>query len=419
MSKAQPSIVSDYAPSIAEVSKTHFGDIAIYYLHDPNCDICKIEWVFETGTSKQDLSLQASFATNLLLEGTKDYNSKQFAQKLDELGAYFGVECGKDYTSFTLHVLNYNLKEALELIHPIFVEPTLDKIEFDKLLIESRQEFEHNLHNAGFLARQKLRQNLYLDHPYGKLAELTSYEQIKHSDIISYVSKNILGKQYKLFLSGDASDKVLSTLEKIVSSHNQLSAYAKENQFKINSKLGLTKITHKPAKQDSIRMGFNIPDQSHHDFLKLNLLNTILGGYFGARLMQNIREEKGWTYGINSSISPGKHACSLLIATDVLSGKGEACMEEIKNEFEKLQNDLISPRELNNVISYVRGNLLRSFDGVFQQMDRFQSTHLFGLDTQHYLDYLELLNSITRGSIQDTAKKHLISDSITKVLVSN
>jgi len=418
MNTVQPPIVSDFTPSIAQISREQFNEVEVHYLHDSNCEICKIEWVFETGTSNQNKSLQANFAVNLLLEGTPEYNSKQFAQKLDELGAYFGVECGKDYSSFVLHVLYSNLEEALDMIYPIFIEPTLDEVEFNNFLSESKQEFEHNLHNTGFIARQKLRRQLYNGHVYGKLASIKSFNNINLADIKEYASKNILQKEYKLFLSGKIDEKVLKLLKTKITTSGKLGTSSTTSLGEIIPKSGLNLLHHDTAKQDAVRLGINIPNQGHPDFLILNLINTILGGYFGARLMQNIREEKGWTYGINSSIVPGKHVCSLMIGTDVLQNKGQDCITEIKKEINLLQDNTISDKELSKVSAYIKGNLLRSFDGVFQQMDRYQSTYLFGLTTQHYLDYMNLLSTVSAKGIQEVAKKHLNTEMFTEVLVS-
>jgi zinc protease len=353
------------------------------------------------------------------LEGTQEYNSKQFAQKLDELGAYFGVDCGKDYSSFTLHVLNKNLEEALNLIYPIFIEPVFDPNEFENLVIESKQDFEHNLHNTGFIARQELKKLMYQGHPYGKLADMKSFDKITLQDIKEYATKNILQKKYKLYLSGKVDHTVLQLLENKIKSNGKLENTSTTPLIKTSSISGLTSLTHGVAKQDAVRIGLNIPNQDHPDFLTLNLINTILGGYFGARLMQNIREEKGWTYGISSSIVPGKQVCSLMIGTDVLLDKGEDCIAEIKKEVNLLRNTPVSDQELSTVNSYIKGNLLRSFDGVFQQMDRHQSTHLFGLTTQHYTDYMKLLNTVTPKQIQEVTNRHLDPSTFTEVLVSN
>jgi zinc protease len=419
MSIIQPPITSDFIPSIAKILVEQFGDVEVHYLNDENCEICKIEWIFETGTSNQSKSLQANFAINLLLEGTPQHNSKQFAQKLDELGAYFGVECGKDYSSFTLHVLDSNLEQALDLIYPIIIEPLLIQEEFDNLLTESKQEFEHNLHNIGFIARQKLRRQLYTGHVYGKLASSESFDEITLSDITTYAATNILQKVYKLYLSGKVNDNVLQLLKSKVEAGGKLEIIPTVSFNQMTSQSGLTVLNHESAKQDAVRLGINIPNQDHPDFLVLNLINTVLGGYFGARLMQNIREEKGWTYGINSSIVPGKQVCSLMIGTDVLQNKGQDCIDEIKKEIKLIQNEAISDQELFKVSAYIKGNLLRSFDGVFQQMDRYQSTHLFGLTTQHYLDYMNLLNTISAKDIQEVANKHLNTSDFTEVIVSN
>lgn len=413
----QPPIVSDFTPSIATVQQTSYNGILVHYLNDKNCEICKLEWVFSSGTVHQSKNLQANFAANLLLEGTQNLNSKAFAQKLDEYGAYFGVEVGKDHTNFTLHVLAENLEKALEIIFPIFTHPALKQEEFNNYLLESKQEYEHNLHNSGFVARQELRKKLYSGHPYGQLASINSFDEITLTDVKQYASNYLVNKKFELFVSGKADETVLKSIQTKIEGLNFSVIPVSEKQQNCLSKIGLSEIKHATAKQDAVRIGINIPNQSHPDFLTLNLVNTILGGYFGARLMQNIREEKGWTYGINSSIVPGKELCSLFISTDVLQGKGRDTVAEIKKEIALLQEKELSKEELNQVCAYIKGTLLRSFDGVFEQMDRFQSAYLFGLSTDHYLDYMDLLNNISPNAITKACKNLLNIDGFSEVIV--
>ncbi len=416
---SQPTITSDYRPTPAAVNTIQCGEVTMHYLDDPNCEICKIEWVFNAGTANQNKSLQANFTINLMLEGTPNYNSKQFAQKLDELGAYFGVECGKDFCSFTLHVLSSNLQESLDLIYPIFSEPLMEQKEFDHLLHESKQEFEQNLHDPGFLARQKLRKELHHNHPYGKLASKESYEHITLVDITQYADKHILKTKHEIYLSGKVNTEVLNAVQNKITESGKLKLQEVLPVIPVSPRRGLFSIHHENAKQDSVRLGINIPNHHHNDFLTLNLINTILGGYFGSRLMQNIREEKGWTYGVNSSITPGKQLCFLTIGTDVLQEKGERCIFEVKKELKKIQEKAINTKELQKVSAYISGNLLRSFDGTFQQMDRFQSTHIFGMTTAHYIHYMKFLKEVSPAQIQEAANKHLNLESFTEVLVSS
>ena len=149
-----PKIHDSYRAVIAPIQSWESDGHRWYSLHDSDCEIVKLELVFHAGTSIQQKSLQASFTSDLLLEGTQSNNSRSFSRKLDEIGAYFSSECGRDYSSFTLHVLVKHLETALELVGEIFRTPALSEEEFEHHLFEAKEEFKHNCAQSPFLAKQ-------------------------------------------------------------------------------------------------------------------------------------------------------------------------------------------------------------------------------------------------------------------------
>ena len=414
----QPIIHSTFKPVFAQVKSTKLGAITSYYLNDPKCDICKIEWLFPVGTKNQDKPLVANACANLLLEGTIHLNSRDFSTRLDELGAYFNVECGKDFTTFTLHVLTNQLKEALTIVLPILNKPTLSEVEFANLKTELKQDFEQNLQKGSYVAQQKLMNSLFPNHPYGKTAKLEDFDLLELSDIKKFANQHFINQKFTLYLSGNSDENVLAILKDEIGKLSILNNLEKpENSLLVESLKGVQKIKHQFAQQDSLKLGQIIPNYSHKDFSEISIVNTILGGYFGSRLMQNIREEKGWTYGISSSIVPSVDACYLIISSDILQNKGMEALDEIKTEILSLHHELVPIEELNAVKSYLKGNLLRSFDGVFEQMDKFISVNLFGLTQQHYLEYMDLLDNITPEDIQNIAQKYFKPENLTQILV--
>ncbi len=416
----QPSIVSNFRPVLANIKKTVVNGTTMYFLNDKACDLIKIEWVFHSGTTHQSKSLQANFAANLMLEGTEELDSLSFSRKLDELGAYFNAECGRDFTTFTLHVMSIHLEAVLQIIAPVFQTPAFSEKEFEVFHKESKEDFEQNLHNGGFIARQSLRKKLYQNHSYGRVATLSSFDALSNEDVINFAKQQYIAKDYTLFVSGKITALEIAVLSKQLNQTESVE-YRTSNKLKLNCnpQVGLHHEYHKTSKQDSVRIGFNTVSQNSKEFLQVNIINTILGGYFGSRLMQNIREEKGWTYGINSSILPGELMCSAFISADVLDAKGKDCLLEINKEIEKLRNTAITKEEFNRVSAYLNGSVLRSFDGVFEQMDRFQSTYLNELPTEHYLEYLDLLNTVTMEELQHTAQEHFNPANQVQVIASS
>jgi zinc protease len=147
--------------------------------------------------------------------------------------------------------------------------------------------------------------------------------------------------------------------------------------------------------------------KSHPDFHALSVLVTILGGYFGSRLMANIREEKGYTYGIGSFVLSLKHVSYLVISTEVGNEYVELTLKEIAIEMKKLQTEPVSENELETVKSYLLGEFLRDFDGPFALSGSFKAINDFDLDYSFYDRYLTVLRNLTSGELMQLAQQYL------------
>ena len=133
----------------------------------------------------------------------------------------------------------------------------------------------------------------------------------------------------------------------------------------------------------------------------------VLGGYFGSRLMSNIREEKGYTYGIGSYNVPMPLSAQWMIATDVNADQTEATIEECLKEIQRLRDELVPEEELNLVKSNFNGDILRELDGVFSQSDALKHKLNYGLDNSFYLDIIDRIKACTPDDLQRIARKHL------------
>jgi predicted Zn-dependent peptidase len=155
--------------------------------------------------------------------------------------------------------------------------------------------------------------------------------------------------------------------------------------------------------------------RKHPDFIPFTILNTVLGEYFGSRLMSNLREDKGYTYGVNSMVSEYQNIGYFLIATDVAAEHVDSALKEIRFEIEKLQTELIEQEELDLVKNYLLGQLLKSADGPYAMTDLYVHLQSFGLEVDYYNRYIHEINEITSEELQDCAKKYLNWDDLTIV----
>ena len=143
----------------------------------------------------------------------------------------------------------------------------------------------------------------------------------------------------------------------------------------------------------------------------------ILGGYFGSRLMRNIREEKGFTYGISSSIVPMRQAGYWAIGTDVKKEFAQATLDEIQKEIHRLQTELVPENELETVKNYLAGEFAGSLNTPFEIADRVRLMVLEGLDVEFYSNYIQRLRVVTAEDIQRMANQYWQWEDLQQVIV--
>jgi predicted Zn-dependent peptidase len=167
------------------------------------------------------------------------------------------------------------------------------------------------------------------------------------------------------------------------------------------------KIEKKDAVQTGIRMGKILFDRSHPDYHKMTVVNTILGEYFGSRLMTNIREDKGYTYGIGSYLGENQANGYFVIATEVGNQFLDDTLVQITLELERMRNELVPEDELTLVKNYLYGQFLRGADGPFSMMELFSAVEIHGLDYSYYQQAIKTITEISAEEIKQTAHQHL------------
>ncbi|MBS1503743.1 MAG: insulinase family protein, partial [Bacteroidetes bacterium] len=164
-------------------------------------------------------------------------------------------------------------------------------------------------------------------------------------------------------------------------------------------------------------MGLPMITRVHPDFPALQVLNTVLGGYFGSRLMANIREDKGYTYGIGSGLSSLKQGGAMFIASEVGADVCRDAVSEIEKEISILKTELIPDDELALVRNYMMGSLLGSLENVFSHADKFKNIYFSGLNYDYYDRYTEVVKTVTAGELLQLANKYLDLDKFYRVIV--
>lgn len=388
--------------------------IEIISIHDPAQEVFKIDIVFEAGARYQPRPLIASTTINMLNEGTKRHNSGEIAELFDYYGTYLDYNCGMNKAELSLISLNKYGKEAISMLAEMISESVFPEKELEIFLRNKRQEFLVSIEKTAYLARKEFASLLFGEqHPYANAVNEKDYCGIDPADLKEFYRQRINALKCRIVLSGNVSEEILQHVEKNFSSLGVPQTPPPEKSFHVSpSPAGRYQINKADTVQSSLRIGKTGVMITEKDYAGFQLLNAVLGGYFGSRLMSNIREDKGYTYGINSfnvSMPDSSYWC---IATDVNREHTEAAISETLKEIKKLQTVLIPEDELMLVKNYFHGDLLRELDGVFSQADSLKHKLNYGLDNRIYISMIEQVNCLSSKHLLELANKYMKIDDL-------
>lgn len=391
-----------------------------YIVNNSTEDVVKIEMTFPAGEAYGQNPMVAIAANRMLEEGTFSRTSKQIADELDFYGAYLSLNAEKDYASITLYGLSEHLSNILPIFQDLVLHTIFPENELAIYLNNSKQNFMVNLEKVSVLSKRMFMELTYgKDHPYGRNVELEHYSDTNRALVLDFFKTYYQIADANLFVSGNMNAqarKVLNeTFGQLDISKNNL--VQKSVDFTLHTSMADTFfIPKKDAVQSSIRIGKATINRKHVDYASLQLLNTILGGYFGSRLMNNIREDKGYTYGIGSHLVSLQQAGFFSIATEVGCAVTEATLFEIKKELSILCDTYIDQEEIEKVRNYMLGSLLRSFDGPFEISDRLKTCVLNNLDFSWYQQYVDKLTNTSAIELNNLAINYLSPSTMIQVV---
>jgi predicted Zn-dependent peptidase len=253
-------------------------------------------------------------------------------------------------------------------------------------------------------------------HPYGRQTLPEDFRVMDRELLRDFHALYYRPERMAIFVSGKIHKDILLLLNKYFGEIPIQPAKAIEFPgFPAAQNKRILHIEKKGALQSAIRIGAPSINKRHEDYYGLKVLNVILGGYFGSRLMKNIREEKGYTYGINSSAVSLNLSGFISISSEVSNKSTRNAVDEIYKEIRRLQTESVPEEELSVVRNFMLGELVRMFDGPFAAAESFRSAWEFGLDNSYYTRFADRIRSIEPDEIKALAKKYYKIDDLYEV----
>lgn len=391
-----------------KVEKEIINGIPCTYISDSSQPLIKLDFIFKAGEVFNDNPLVASFTGNMLLESTKRRSAKEIGEALDFLGCEFSNSTGMIYSSFSLITLTKHFAEALEIINEMFTEPKFDQNDFNKLIKNTKKQFLVDLENVNFVARREFKKILFGENTrYGKLFYEDDFKKLNISQLQEHYNIYYNKSNLRLFLAGDISYKNLNLLnKKLLLKTGQLQSDISFNPRNY-SKPQKVFIEKKNALQSAIRIGKLVVPLQHEDYYPLHIAVTLLGGYFSSRLMKELRENKGYTYGIGAFTVSLRETGYMIITTEVDSSVTNEAIKTIYQVIDDFCSATVTEEELNKALAYLKGEYLRNFDGCFNTIEAVKSLDDIGLDLEQYDKYWKILNEITSEKIYQISNRYL------------
>lgn len=379
-------------------------------------DVIRIRVVFNAGSKYHNNPVIPVAVNALMKEGTANYSAEELADKLDYYGAFLQTEIDKDRASIELYCLSKHLNKVLPFFTEIIHQAEISEKEWDIYRTNAIKSLHTSQQKVGFLAKSKLQETLFNNHPYGTVVTEKHYQDVTIADLKEFYQTFIADKITHVELVGQFSEEDKTELLSLLSISKQQPTTAKVITPLTNVQNDPVFIPKTDAVQCAIVMGSLFPGRKHPDYFGVKVLICAFGGYFGSRLMANIREDKGYTYGIGAGLGSYLDQGVISISTEVGVDVKEAALKEIYFEMNRLINEPIPESELILVRNYMKGSLLKQCDGLFSQADLWNVLAPFDLDYDHIKAYLNVINTITSKELQNLAKVYLNKRNFTEVV---
>lgn len=382
-------------------------------------DVVRMDILFAGGRWRQSQKLQALFTNRMLREGTTKYTAAVIAEKLDYYGSWLELSTSSDYAYITVYSLNKYLAKTLEVVESMIKEPLFPEKELNTILDTNIQQYLVNTSKVDFLAHRSLLKSLYGEqHPCGKIVVEKDFHAITPEVLREFYKQYYHSGSCSIFLSGKVTDDII---------HRVTDAFGTpfgEHQLKLSDlSFPFAAVPEKriftereDAMQSAVKMGCTTITREHPDYLKLRVLMTVFGGYFGSRLMSNIREEKGYTYGISAGIMFYPDSGLLIVSTETDNEYVEPLIKEVYHEIDRLHQEPVSIEELTMVRNYMLGEMCRSYESPFSLSDAWIFIATSGLGDDYFSRSLQAVNEVTPAEIQDLAQRYLCKETLKEVI---
>lgn len=422
------------APPIHKISRVQIpktetyrldNGIEVYQLPIPAQQVLKLELIFKAGRAEEPYPIVARAVAKLLKAGTRTHSAAELSDLLEYYGTKLKIVDDLDFSVLQVYTLSKHVEAILQILQEILSEPIFPQQELDKFVNRNKERLKLDIQKPDFVAYRVFTQALFdPTHPYYYNSSPELYDALQQNTLANFYKQAYSAEVCKIVVTGDVQglapllNKHIGQLftEKREGLTPKLfdTIYNKEQPQPIYQQIN----PQAPSSQACIRIGKACMDKKHPDFAGFYILNVLLGGYFGSRLMQNLREDKGYTYGVYSSIDEMRLAAYYCIETEVIAEAAADAVLQIHTEMERLQTDLVKSKELETLKSYLMGAYLNHLDGFFNLSNLWSECVRAGVDFSHIETLVQTTQEIQPKTLRALAQAYFQKADLQQVIIN-
>ncbi len=394
--------------------------VPVYTINAGAQEVTLIELVFFAGNWYEDKNIVAGTANHLLKNGTSKRSAFEINEHFEYYGAYLNRNCFNETANITLHCLNKHLEKVLPVIEELITDAVFAEEEIAIYKQNQIQRLKVSLQKCDFVANRFIDEYLYgFNHPYGRYTSIEEFNALQREQIVDFYNRYYRNGKCIIFVAGKLQDNLFSQLNKTIGHLplNKLDLAEKHHHVTSSKEKKRNIINDENGVQGAIRIARPFPNRRHPEFTKAQVLNNVFGGFFGSRLMSNIREDKGYTYGIHSYFQNHVQQSAWMVSTEAGRDVCEATIQEVYKEMKVLREELVDEEELLLVRNYMMGSILGDLDGPFQIIARWKNYILNGLTDAYFYNAINTIKTVTAEELKQLAEKYLNPEAFYELVV--
>ncbi len=394
--------------------------VPLYLLEGVDKGVVRFDILFKGGYAVQSKPLLAMFTNRMLREGAGELSAAEISQKLDYYGAWIDMYSSQNSNHITLYTMSKHFVPLLNVLEEMIKRPLFPQENLDTVKSNNKSYFMVNSRKVDVVSQRYFENSLWGDgHPLGHVVEAADYDDITRDDIVGYYNNYYGSCNCTMFLSGNADEAMISALNDCFGAEawGCEKVCAAVEPLPPSSCLSRRFIQVSGTMQSAVKIGFMAMDATHPDYHKFRFLCVLLGGYFGSRLMSNIREDNGYTYHISAELDAYGCRNAFMISSETATEYVEPLIKEVYKELGRLVNEPVAADEIELVRNYIMGELCREYEGQSAKSEVFINAWLSGADFASVNSYIDEIKEITPAELHRLANLYFKRENMIEIVV--